>query len=180
MKLHIIFAIGVVLSAGIAVSAQTKTVTNLDLEKYKTARLLAEKDLRENYAKMGFPSPEELARQQDEDEKARIVLLDKLRAERLERERIEAENRRISAASYTAQPQIIVESQDSSGYLYGYTSYGNYRRPWRSDRPHNGRIDWRPGLTVVYTPVGTSYVVRNENFNVSRDGGLTRLRGPRR
>jgi hypothetical protein len=180
MKLHTIFAIGIVLSVGFAVSAQSKTVTNLDLEKYKTARLEAEKDLRENYAKMGFPSPEELATQQAEDEKARIVLLDKLRAERLERERIDAENRRNQAAFIAAaQNQIIVERQDNSGYLYGYTVYGNSRVPWRSPRPHHGRINWRSGLTVVYTPVGTSYVVRNQNFNARRDGGLSRIRSAR-
>jgi len=181
MKFYTVFAVGLVLSAVSAVSAQSKTITNIDLEKYKTARLQAEKDLRENYEKLGFPSPDELAKQQAEDEKARVILLDKLRAERLERERIDAENRRSQAAmASTIQPQIIVERQDNSGYLYGYTQYGGYRQPWRSPRPHRGRINWNSGLTVVYTPVGTSYVIRNQNFNARRDGGLSRIRSPRR
>ena len=71
MKLNTAIAVGFVLSAAFAVGAQTKKVTNADLEKYRTERLKAEKDLRENYAKLGFPSPEELAKQQAEDEKAR-------------------------------------------------------------------------------------------------------------
>lgn len=38
---------------------QRPTVTNETLEKYRQQRLAAEKDLRENYEKLGFPSPEE-------------------------------------------------------------------------------------------------------------------------
>ena len=40
--------------------SQTRTITNADLEKYKQKRLAAEKELRENYRELGFPSPEEL------------------------------------------------------------------------------------------------------------------------
>lgn len=56
--------------------AQTPTVTNQDLAKYRDDRLKAEKELRENYTTLGFPSPEELAKR---DEQARQKQADVLR-----------------------------------------------------------------------------------------------------
>ena len=47
--------------------AQLPTVTNETLEKYKRERLAALREYRENYARMGFPSPEELDRQHREE-----------------------------------------------------------------------------------------------------------------
>jgi hypothetical protein len=46
--------------SGISVPAQSRTVTNADLEKFRAERQKAEDDYRKNYAQMGFPSPEEL------------------------------------------------------------------------------------------------------------------------
>ena len=79
-----------------AVFGQSRTVDNFTLDKYKQQRLAAEKDLRENYAKLGFPSPEEIERQREKDEDEKAELLDKLREERLERERIALERERIA------------------------------------------------------------------------------------
>src|SRR5688572_14270244 len=80
--------LSLVLMAAPAVFGQARTVDNFTLDKFKQQRLAAEKDLRENYAELGFPSPEELERRRQEDEDEKSELLDKLREERLERERI--------------------------------------------------------------------------------------------
>jgi hypothetical protein len=61
--------------------AQSKTVTNADLEKYRLKRVAAEKDLRENYEALGFPSPEERARSEAESRRERAALADRLRRE---------------------------------------------------------------------------------------------------
>lgn len=49
-----------------AQQAAKKTVTNTDLEKYRQQRLKSEADYRENYKKLGMPSPEELQRREAE------------------------------------------------------------------------------------------------------------------
>jgi hypothetical protein len=51
-----------ILIATIAAAAQTRTVTNSDLEKFRQERVKAEEDYRKNYAKRGMPSPEEIAK----------------------------------------------------------------------------------------------------------------------
>src|SRR5687767_436573 len=76
--------------AGVAI-AQRRQVTNADLESYRQARLRAEKDYRDNYERLGFPSPEELERRREQTRAETAALSAELRAERLERERIEAE-----------------------------------------------------------------------------------------
>src|SRR5256885_6053305 len=72
------------------------TVTNADLEQYRQERLRAQKDLRENYARLGFPSPEEMARQNAESERQLSELADKLRTARLESERLDIERDRVA------------------------------------------------------------------------------------
>ncbi len=47
-------------ATAISSMAQNKTVTNADLEKYRQARLAAEREYRENYERLGMPSPTEL------------------------------------------------------------------------------------------------------------------------
>ncbi len=67
-----------VLAFASVASAQSKTVTNADLEKFRIKRLAAEKDLRENYRELGFPSPEEMARSEEEGRRARAALVREL------------------------------------------------------------------------------------------------------
>lgn len=113
------------------VFAQTKTVTNGDLEKFKQKRLKAEKDYRENYEKLGFPSPEELERQ-SEQSKRELAELSR---------RIEAENAR-NESFYQSQANALltqissIEAQiaylrgeanrlPNQNYIYSY-SYAPY------------------------------------------------------
>lgn len=117
----------------------SQTVTNADLEKYRQERLRAEREYRENYERLGLPSPEELDRRREESLKQTEELSAKLRAERLERERIEAyREAEIRAAQYerqlAAQGTSIVYTEP--GFLtYGYGGFG---RGWIKGRHRRG------------------------------------------
>lgn len=144
---------------------QTRTVTNKDLEKFKQKRLAAERDYRENYAKWGFPSPEELEREREESVAERQRLSAQLRQNRLELERAEAERafaQREAAMAYStgfSQPYYYpyAGTYIYSGIPYGFygTGFGYYGRKrgfdpwrqWRSPRPRSpfyGRGGIRP------------------------------------
>jgi hypothetical protein len=121
--------------------AQTKTVTNQDLEKFRQRRLNTEREYRENYERLGFPSPEELARESAEDSKQMEELSARLRQERLERERINIERQQIAAETArfyasTSTPDVNYGYPQSfySGYgFYGFSNFGSrrYRRNYR-------------------------------------------------
>lgn len=114
--------------------AQTKSVTNADLDKFKAKRLSAEKDLRENYVKLGFPSPEELERQFEKDRVEREALSARLTAERYDRERIEAEQNRLNNEFNYLQS---IETPGYSNYSTGYNGIiysGGYFPRYRNHR----------------------------------------------
>jgi hypothetical protein len=96
MKKRILLMLSLIFSIALTALAQTKTVTNSDLEKFREKRLAAEKDYRENYAKLGFPSPQELARRIAEDERRLQETSARLEAERTARERADALNAQIN------------------------------------------------------------------------------------
>lgn len=86
MKQRLLFVFIVMLSlSGFAV-AQTKTVTGKDLAKFREKRLKAERDYRENYLRLGMPSPEELERSRVADIKETEQLSNRIRNERIARE----------------------------------------------------------------------------------------------
>ncbi len=160
MKMRICFLICFILGSVVAAASQTKTVTNFDLEKYAAERVKAEKNLRENYARLGFASPEEMARRNAADAKEREELSARLRQERLERERAaaEVEQLRVQQARYDAYIRSLSygrRTQDNySGYLdYGYSyGYGVRRRGWI---PQVAGQAWRADASgVVYEPGG--------------------------
>ncbi len=130
MRKKLLFCFCITLLTVTAAPAQDRQITNLDLEKYRSARVTAEKDLRENYEKLGFPSPEELERRREKSRVETEELAAKLRSDRIDQERIdaqrEAESRRI-----TVYDRDIV--RQSYGYLSGgyyYSTYVNrYPRP---------------------------------------------------
>ena len=130
MKIRVLFLVFIIITAVGAAFAQSKTVTNADLSKYKQERVKAESELRNNYAKLGFPSPEERARRDAQSARDTVELSARLRNERLERERIDAQtaaNAQYNAALLRAvQPQNTVE-QYSPSYFGGY--YNNWWRP---------------------------------------------------
>ncbi|MBC7898721.1 MAG: hypothetical protein H7070_01590 [Saprospiraceae bacterium] len=147
MKEKILFFACLSFLTALCVSAQTKTVTNSDLTKFRNQRLAAERDLRENYVKLGFPSPEELERQREKDAVERETLSARLTAERYERERLAAEQERLEyEADYFRSAETPVYSGYSTGYngvifSGGYFSrYSSHRnRNWEGRRLHFNR-----------------------------------------
>lgn len=131
--------------------AQTRTITNLDLEKYRQERLTAERDYRENYEKRGMPSPEELEKRRVEDAKAMAELSARLRYEREFREYAQAQQAASANTTYFIPQQFYINDGNYRRGIYGYVPYYNYggQRPY----PRGQYQDWRatPG-GIVYEP----------------------------
>ncbi len=144
--------LGVIFAATVtAAYGQTagKTVTNADLEKFRQKRLAAERDYRENYARMGFPSPEELDAQIEKSRVQREAMAERYRNERLQREQLEA------------RPQIYYQQVQTPNYNYRgdervifpgfyfpyyWNNWGNrpYVRPPDRPRPSRPAARWLP------------------------------------
>ena len=71
------------------VTAQSRPVTNANLEKYQQERLKADREYRENYARLGMPSPEELERRRERSRIETERLAADIRAENIELARLE-------------------------------------------------------------------------------------------
>jgi hypothetical protein len=169
MKKQTIFVLGFIFIFSGFVFAQTKTVTNADLEKFRQKRLKAEKDYRENYAEMGFPSPEELERQNAESRRRLNEFADQLREERITRENL-------TDKYVYFQTE---ENVDNSGYVYpnsgfidyrGYNGigYNNYyyrnRRHLQSNRRYVKRYQTKDYRQRFINSL-PSYVLQNHRFN---------------
>jgi hypothetical protein len=121
--------------------AQTKTVTNRDLERYRQQRLEAEKQLKERYKELGFPSPEERERQNEQSREEFEAYSAELRERRLESQTdilARADELRAEIASINAQINYLRANQNASPYKggtltlqpfafsYSYGGYGAY------------------------------------------------------
>lgn len=151
--------------AAVSASAQVKTVTNADLAKFAEQRLKAEREYRENHEKMGMPSPEELERMNEAEAVEREQLSQRLREERLERERIElaremldAENRRQYAE--TRRREYSTVRTQYFPYYYGgyYYRYPVRRRQYRPRDPSFNRHRGNPNRSyypwmIIRTPM---------------------------
>jgi len=129
-----LFVFCLIAGSSLAVFSQVKTVTNLDLETYKQDRLKAEREYRENYAKLGLPSPEELERRREQSRIETEQLSAKLRAARLERERIEAEREAaaaLSAAYYRSAQPVQAPQYQYDEPLYFWSNGRRYASPRR-------------------------------------------------
>ncbi len=129
----------VTVTAGVA-GAQTASITNADLEKYRHDRLKGERDYAENYGAMGFPSPAERNRRIAESRSETEQLSARLRAERLELERLDAFRHAESMRAAAQQRQQVYVEQNSQGGWPGYGwSYGTpYRQRLRNFRGQSG------------------------------------------
>ena len=181
MKKQIAVLLSLIFSLSLVSMAQTKTVTNADLEKFRQERLKAERDYRENYERLGFPSPEELEQQREEDRVRREELAAQLKAERLQREAIQAQNEQNQAIYRQNQYlQNIANQNYSTGGVYyggyGYYPYGNtkYRGGYFNTRRYGGIYNDRnvfpngryvpisnPGLPLS---IRSTFPSRNPNF----------------
>lgn len=166
-RIAAIFALVVV--GVLLANAQTGTVTNADLEKYRAKRVAAEEALQQKYAELGFPSPVEIERQRNRDYWDKIELGQKLQQQRYEREKLEAERAererlvRIAAeasiaAAAAQSKEVIIERQDNTGYLYGYYVLGNRHFPWRSPYPYGVTTTWRSGGGMVTVQPGVPVI----------------------
>ena len=130
MSARLIIFLLVCLGLAGVVSAQTHTVTNMDLEKYRQQRIQADRDYRQNYQRLGLPSPEEIDRRLAAKHADMEELSGKLRTERLENERIDA----------ARQQTVTVNGTDSNYYVPQYdggyysTGYGLGDRRFRRFR----------------------------------------------
>lgn len=124
MKLRPLFVlVSIFVFAGVA--AAQRTVTNADLARYKEQRVRAEADLRQNYMRLGFPSPEELARREGERDRVRDELAARLRQQNIEEARLLAEYRMAIAQANASRPHTVII--DAGGYSDGtFLQLGGY------------------------------------------------------
>jgi hypothetical protein len=130
MKQRTFFAFWVILGCMGFAAGQSKTVTNADLEKYRQERLKNERDYLENYKALGLASPEELERRREQSRLETMELSARLRAERLERERNDAEQAAVERPTlpvrYYAPPRVYGQV----GFFYGsYYPFSRGRFP---------------------------------------------------
>jgi len=135
-----LFILALIFAAANLAASQTKTVTNGDLEQFRQKRLKAERDYRENYEKLGFPSPEELERQNVESKRELAKLARRIEAENAQNEnyyKARANNLLTEIAAVDAQIAYLrgeVNRLPNRNYIYsfGYAPY-LYRRHQATD-----------------------------------------------
>jgi len=166
------------LTAAVSALAQTKTVTNADLEKYRKERVENEKKLKERYAELGFPSPEEIERQNAERRAAMEEYSDELRERRQMSQNdivAQANALRLQIASVDAQINYLrrqnrYSSNQNFVYSYGYTSYG--ARGGRSAFPKLNQFPPRVPFKQRYATIAPSTQIRaNPTIRGVRTGG---------
>jgi hypothetical protein len=137
--------IGLSAVCAMAQDNSAKTVTNADLEKYRQARVKSDEDYRQNYQRLGLPSPEELERRETERQQRLSDLSEKLAARRLQNEYFERMNA-LAAAGDT--PQIIyldAEGNYGPAYSAGYVPY----LFWGNRRRFNSNGKYPPNIQMV-------------------------------
>ncbi|MEQ1642496.1 MAG: hypothetical protein ABL959_03500 [Pyrinomonadaceae bacterium] len=137
MRKKLLFCFCITLLTVTIASAQGRQITNLDLEKYRVTRVAADKELRENHEKLGFPSPEELERRREKSRVETEELAIKLRASRIEQERIDAQRE-------AASRRVTVYSGDVVRQNDWYLSNGYYYSPYVNRYPRQ-RTQGQPG-----------------------------------
>ena len=152
--MKVLFFVCVLLSGWHAANAQTKVVTNTDLDKYRVEREKAAADYLSNYAKRGMPSPEELDRRNERERKESAELSAKMRAERTERERREAESKVIGV--YPQRPPsevIVIDGYQTYFYSEPNYSHGRGRRMFRQPGYFAGGQFWPTGSSTRTRPM---------------------------
>ncbi len=122
MKKRLLFIICSIFIMVGFVSAQTakRTVTNTDLEKFRQKRLANERSYRENYERLGFPSPEELEARNEQDRKDLSELSARIERENYAREQIQREEQ------YRREQDILRIVQYNQGADYGNGFYSPF------------------------------------------------------
>ncbi len=133
---------GLVISLASIGFGQARSITNSTLEKFQQKRLAAERDYRENYQRMGFPSPEELEKQRDADMAARLELADQLRQARLEKERLELDRRNLDLDAARLDAELEINQVDGfyGGYFSGFGGFSGFDSGRRHSRFRRGHF----------------------------------------
>jgi hypothetical protein len=166
------------LTAAFSAFAQTKTITNSDLEKYRQKRVESEKKLKEDYARMGFPSPEEIEKQNAQRRFRMEQYSDQLRQQSLQLQNdfaAQANALLTQIASIDAQINYLRGNGNGSynqnfGYSYGYMPYGYQRN--RSVLPQVQRLP--PNMRTVQEYASmypSSQSLYNQSIGNVRIGG---------
>jgi len=111
--------------------AAQRQVTNADLETYRDQRIRAQAELRQDYARLGFPSPAELERREQERNRHIDQLAGTLRQQALD----ESRSYRDYESAFASRPQQVVVQPEDDPYhagdmtnpaypTYGYPNYG--------------------------------------------------------
>lgn len=141
-----------------SVHAQTRTITNEDLKPFRDARLAAEKDLRDNYERLGFASPEEMEKQRKEYIQERETLLQRAL---LKAPTEQPRTVRVVQGSYGITPVIIYGNNGQRLYYQGVSPY--YAYPQTQQR--SGRY-FNQGMMYRATPGGVIYEPSGRNSNI--------------
>lgn len=126
MRIRSCFSLIFALAMAASLAAQTRSVTNASLARYKDDRARAYQEYLENYERLGMPSPAEIERRKDESRTEMQELSQRLRSDNLERQRLAAEllmNARLTAAQ--SQPVQRVSAPYYDGSFYGGGFYGD-------------------------------------------------------
>lgn len=116
---RLLFILGFALVLCGSAAAQRKNITNADLEKFRQKRLQIEKDYRENYERLGMPSPEELTKRDEQKRRENADAATRFRAERQQEEQNQALREQAENEQRYYQPPL-----NSYAPRYG-TNYGN-------------------------------------------------------
>lgn len=151
MKKRLLFILCLSFISANSALAQTKTVTNSDLEKFRQKRLQAEREYRENYEKQNFPSPEALQQQREQRRLENEETIIRLKEEKLENEYgFAARSNALSSeiASVEAQINYVLSlfpaNRPPTSYYtggvapFGYTRGGQTNSIWSGDA--TGRV----------------------------------------
>lgn len=160
MKQRSLFIFCLIFTVAGFAAAQTRSLTNADLEKYRQDRLKAEADYRASYARLGLSSPEELDRRREQSRIDTERLSAKLREERLERERIEARreaDERYAADYYRSATVEVVTETNDPGYFwsYGRRVRSPFRRVYTQPGYFAGGQFWPTGPPASSQPMFT-------------------------
>jgi hypothetical protein len=138
MKKQILLFVSLIFSVSVLTFAQTRTITNADLESFRQKRLAAEKDLRENYEKLGFPSPQELERQIEQSRIEREELAARFQAERIAERQAEIDLLRDQNYFLRSQNQTYTRRERT--YFYGYSPFFYYTPRFRRRNTRNNNF----------------------------------------
>lgn len=130
MKFVTVSAMILAAAFGVFAQTQTRTVTNLDLEKFRVEREAADRELRARYKRLGLPSPEEIQKETERRNAEFGRYSDQLRAERINSQNgiiARANFLRSQIAALDAQIAYLRGGGTRSAYRGGQTvSFGSY------------------------------------------------------